>query len=173
MGERTTHEESETMNWHAIYTKPKQEDEVAARLQAREIEVLNPKNRFKKFLGGRLTEVVEPFFPCYVFAKFERNTCLRLVKYTKGVKYVVGKNNPVAVSNTIITTIKENMQEDNVVSVKPDPLEKGDHVKIQDGAFKDFCGIFERTTKGFERVVILLDAMCYRLEISACSLVRV
>jgi transcription antitermination factor NusG len=94
------------------------------------------------------------------------------VKYTKGVKYVVGKNNPIAVSTTIITTIKENMQKDNVVSVKPDSLKKGDHVKIKDGAFKDFCGIFERTTKGFERVVILLDAMCYRLEISACSLVR-
>jgi len=161
------------MNWYAIYTKPKREDEVAARLQAREIEVLNPKSRFKKYRGGRLTEVIEPFFPCYVFAKFDRNTAFRLVKYTKGVKYVVGKNNPIAVPDAIITTIKEHMQEDNVVFVKPGTFEKGVRVKIKDGAFKDFCGIFERTSKGLERVVILLDAMCYRLEISACSLVRV
>ena len=76
------------MNWYAIYTKPKQEDEVAVRLQVRGIEVLNPKSRLKKYRGGRLTEVIEPFFPCYVFARFERNTCLRLVKYTKGVKYM-------------------------------------------------------------------------------------
>jgi len=89
------------------------------------------------------------------------------------VKYVVGKNNPIAVPDAITTTIKENMQEDNVVFVKPGTFEKGARVKIKDGAFKDFCGIFERTTKGFERVLILLDAMCYRLEISACSLVRV
>lgn len=161
------------MKWYAVYTKPKKEDEVTARLQAREIEVLNPKSRFKKFRGGRLTEVVEPFFPCYVFVKCECNTCLRLVKYTKGVKYVVGKNNPITVPNFVITAIKENMQEDNVVFVKPCTLEKGVRVKIKDGAFKDFCGIFERTTKGFERVVILLDAICYRLEISACSLVRI
>ena len=161
------------MNWYAIYTKPKQEDEVAARLQARGIEVLNPKSRLKKYRGGRLTEVIEPFFPCYVFARFERNTCFRLVKYTTGVKYIVGKNNPIEVPAAIITTIKENMQDDNVVFVKPDYLELGDRVKIKDGAFKDFCGIFERTTKGFERVVILLDALCYRLEISVCSLVRV
>ena len=107
------------MNWYAIYTKPKQEDEVATRLQAREIEVLNPKSRFKNYRGGRLTEVIEPFFPCYVFAKFEWNKCFRLVKYTKGVKYVVGKNNPITVPAAIITTIKENMQEDNVVLVKP------------------------------------------------------
>lgn len=161
------------MNWYAIYTKPKQEDHVASRLQKYGIEVLNPKSRFKKYRGGRLSEVVEPFFPCYVFAKFECNTCSRLVKYTKGVKYVVGKNNPIAVPDAITTTIKENMQEDNVVFVKPGTFEKGARVKIKDGAFKDFCGIFERTTKGFERVVILLDAICYRLEISACSLVRV
>lgn len=161
------------MNWYAIYTKPKQEDEVAARLQAREIEVLNPKSRFKKYRGGRLTEVIEPFFPCYIFAKFDRNKRFRLVKYTMGVKYVVGKNNPIAVPDAITTTIKENMQEDNVVFVKPGTFEKGVRVKIKDGAFKDFCGIFDRTTKGFERVVILLGAMCYRLEISACSLVRV
>jgi len=161
------------MNWYAIYTKPKQEDHVASRLQKYGIEVLNPKSRFKKYRGGRLSEVVEPFFPCYIFAKFECNTCSRLVKYTKGVKYVVGKNNPIAVPDAITTTIKENMQEDNVVFVKPGTFEKGARVKIKDGAFKDFCGIFERTTKGFERVLILLDAMCYRLEISACSLVRV
>jgi len=161
------------MNWYAIYTKPKQEDHVASRLQKYGIEVLNPKSRFKKYRGGRLSEVVEPFFPCYVFAKFECNTCSRLVKYTKGVKYVVGKNNPIAVPDALTTTIKENMQEDNVVFVKPGTFEKGARVKIKDGAFKDFCGIFERTTKGFERVLILLDAMCYRLEISACSLVRV
>lgn len=161
------------MNWYAIYTKPKQEDHVASRLQKYGIEVLNPKSRFKKYRGGRLSEVVEPFFPCYIFAKFECNTCSRLVKYTKGVKYVVGKNNPIAVPDAITTTIKENMQEDNVVFVKPGTFEKGARVKIKDGAFKDFCGIFERTTKGLERVLILLDAMCYRLEISACSLVRV
>jgi transcriptional antiterminator RfaH len=161
------------MNWYAIYTKPKQEDEVAVRLQAQEIEALNPKSRFKKYRGGRLTEVIDPFFPCYVFAKFDRNNNFRLVKYTKGVRYVVGKNNPIAVPDAIITTIKENMQEDNVVFVRPDTFEKGVRVKIKDGAFKDFGGIFERTTKGFERVIILLDAICYRLEISACSLVKV
>jgi transcriptional antiterminator RfaH len=161
------------MNWHAIYTKPKHEDEVTARLEARGIEVLNPKSRLKKFRGGRLTEVIEPFFPCYIFAQFECNTCLRLVKYTKGVRYIVGKNKPIAVPKAIITTMKEYMREDNVIVVKPGTLEKGARVKIKDGAFKDFCGIFERTTKGFERVIILLDAMCYRLEINACSLVRV
>jgi len=161
------------MNWYAVYTKPKQEDAVAARLQARAIEVLNPKSKLKKFRGGRLTEVVEPFFPCYVFAQFDCNTCFRLVKYTRGVRYVVGKNNPITVPDAIITTIQEHMQEDNVVFVRPDFLEKGDHVKVKEGAFKDFCGIFERATKGFERVVILLDAMCCRLEISASSLVRI
>jgi transcriptional antiterminator RfaH len=161
------------MHWYAIYTKPKHENSVTSRLQQYGIEVLNPKSRFKKYRGGRLTEVIEPFFPCYVFAKFDRNTALRLVKYTKGVKYVVGKNNPIAVPSAITTTIKEHMQEDGVVFVKPDKLEKSDRVKIRDGAFKDFCGIFERTTKGFERVIILLETLCWRLEISAGSLVKV
>ena len=161
------------MNWYAVYTKPRHEDHVTSRLQQCGIEVLNPKSRFKKYRGGRLAEVIEPFFPCYVFARFDRNKNFRLVKYTKGVRYVVGKNNPIAVPDEITGAIREHMKEDNVVFVKPDTFEKGVRVKIKDGAFKDFCGIFERTTKGFERVVILLDAICYRLEISACSLVKV
>jgi hypothetical protein len=38
---------------------------------------------------------------------------------------------------------------------------------------KDFYGIFERATKGLERVLILLDAIYYRLEVNVCSLVRI
>jgi transcriptional antiterminator RfaH len=161
------------MHWYAIYTKPKHENSVTSRLQQYGIEVLNPKSRFKKYRGGRLTEVIEPFFPCYVFAKFDRYTALRLLKYAKGVRYVVGKNNPIAVPDEITGAIREHMKEDNVVFVKPDTFEKGVRVKIKDGAFKDFCGIFERTTKGFERVIILLETLCWRLEISAGSLVKV
>ena len=161
------------MNWYAVYTKPRQEDRVASQLAECGIEVLNPKIRLKKYRGDRLAESVEPFFPCYLFANFDKDTNLRLVKYTKGVKYVVGKDNPVEVPEEITATIREKMQEDHVVIVRPDKLEKGDRVKIRDGAFKDFYGIFERATRGFERVVVLLEAMCYRLELSSCSLLRV
>jgi len=161
------------MNWYAVYTKPRQEDHVASQLAECGIEVLNPKIRLKKYRGDRLAESVEPFFPCYLFATFDKETSLRLVKYTKGVKYVVGKENPIEVPEAITATIREKMQEDHVVILRPDKMEKGDRVKIRDGAFKDFYGIFERATRGFERVVVLLEAMCYRLELSGCSLLRV
>jgi transcription antitermination factor NusG len=73
----------------------------------------------------------------------------------------------------IIITIKDHMNEGNEVVIRPQHLKKGDRVKINNGAFKDFFGIFERETKGPERVMVLLDTIYYKLEIDSCLLTKV
>ena len=161
------------MNWYAIYTKPRQEDSVATRLQDRGIEVLNPKIRSKKFRRNKLMEFIEPLFPCYMFAHFEKRKYSHLIKYTRGVRYIIGKENPVALSEEIIHTIKVNMKDDNEVVIRPLYLKRGDKVRINNGPFKDFCGIFEKEMKGPERVMVLLDAIYYKLEIDSCLLTKV
>jgi len=160
-------------NWFAVYTKPKQEDAVACRLEDVGLEILNPKLRSRKYRHSKFTDVIEPLFPCYLFASFDENREFRLVNYTRGVRYILGKNSPVIVPEGIIDVIKQNMEGDSVVKIKPENLKKGDKVKIKDGPFKDLCGIFERETKGPERVLILLDTIAYKLELDSRSLVKV
>ncbi len=161
------------MNWYAIYTKPKKEDSIASRLQDIGIEVLNPKLKVRKFKSNRLSEVIEPLFPCYLFANFDKDKYSHLITYTRGVRYIVGKSNPIIVHDEIINTIKESMEDGNIVIITPQRFEKGERVLIREGPFKDFYGIFERAVKGPERVMILLETIHYRLELDSYFLTKI
>ena len=153
--------------WYAVYTKPKKEDSVAFFLQNIGLEVLNPKIKFRKFKRNRLTDVIEPLFPCYLFANFDKDKYAHLITYTRGVRYVVGKKNPLAVQDEVVNVIKHGIEDNNLIVIKPSTFKNGDKVLIKDGPFKDFYGIFEKEIKGHERVMILLETIQCRLELDS------
>jgi transcriptional antiterminator RfaH len=153
--------------WYAVYTKPKKEDSVAFFLQNIGLEVLNPKIKFRKFKRNRLTDVIEPLFPCYLFANFDKDKYAHLITYTRGVRYVVGKKNPLAVQDEVVNVIKDGIEDNNLIVIKPSTFKNGDKVLIKDGPFKDFYGIFEKEIKGHERVMILLETIQCRLELDS------
>lgn len=156
--------------WYVIYTKHGKEDSVASRLQMIGIEVLNPKIRMRKFRRNRLTDVIENLFPCYLFAKFDADRYSHLITFTRGVRYIVGKRSPVVVQDEVIETITDNMKADNLVVVGMQRFARGDAVRIKDGPFRDFCGIFEREIRGSERVMILLNTIHIRVELDSFCL---
>jgi transcriptional antiterminator RfaH len=158
--------------WYAIYTKQGKEDSIAIRLQGIGIDVLNPKLKSRKFIQNRLGEVIEPLFPCYLFAEFEKEKYAHMITYTRGVRYIVGKQNPIVVHEEVISTIRKNITHDNIVMIKPQMFSQGDAVTIKDGPFKHFSGIFESEIRGPERVMILLDTLSCRLEIDSCCLTK-
>jgi transcription antitermination factor NusG len=92
-----------------------------------------------------------------------------MIKYTRGVKFIVGKQNPLVVPQEIIDTIQERMEGDIVIPA-PERLESGDRVLIKEGPFASFYGIFERVVPGRERAMILLEALHCKLEIESVSL---
>jgi transcriptional antiterminator RfaH len=156
--------------WYAIYTKPGKEDSVAFLLKNIGINVLNPKLKSKKYKKNKLTEAVETLFPCYLFAEFDREKHAHLITYTRGVRYIVGKKEPVVVHEEVIEIIKEGMEENGIIVLKPFRFSRGIRVLIKDGPFKDFYGIFEREIKGPDRVMIFLSTLNYRLELDGCFL---
>ena len=153
--------------WYAVYTKPKKEDSVAFSLQNIGLEVLNPKIKFRKFKRNRLTDVIEPLFPCYLFANFDKDKYAHLITYTRGVRYVVGKKNPLVVQDEVVNVIKDGIEDNNIIVIKPSTFKNGDKVLIKDGPFKDFYGIFEKEIKGHERVMILLETIQCRVELDS------
>src|SRR4030042_6769013 len=157
------------MNWYAIYTKPKCEDSTALQLSNAGIETLSPKIRTKKYIGGKYMPVIEPLFPSYIFACFDSEKQGHMIKYTRGVKFVVGKQNPLAVPQEIIEAIQERMQGD-IVTPALEKIEKGDRVIIKEGPFVNFYGIFERDIPGRERAMILLEALHSKVEIESLSI---
>lgn len=159
------------MNWYAIYTKPGAEDAATMLLSNAGIETFNPKIRVRKYVRKKYTEAIEQLFPCYIFASFDPDKHSHMIRYTRGVRYVVGKQHPLVVPPDMIEAIRERM-EDGVVKPETENFEKGDRVLIKEGPFKDFCGIFERNLSGRERVVIFLEALFCRVEIEGFSLKR-
>ena len=157
------------MNWYAIYTKPKCEDSTALQLRNAGIETISPKISTKKYIRGKYIAVIEPLFPSYIFACFDSEKQGHMINYTRGVKFIVGKQNPLAVPREIIEAIQERMQ-GNIVTPAPEKLEKGDRVMIKEGPFVSFYGIFERDIPGKERAMILLEALHSKVEIESLSI---
>lgn len=157
------------MNWYVIYTKPRSEDSTARLLLSAGIDALNPKLRVKKYVRKKYLDVVEPLFPGYIFACFDRESHSHMVRYTRGVKYIVGKSNPISVPEEIIGAIRTRLEGD-FVRMEPEDLAHGDRVLIKEGPFRDFYGIFERSVPGKRRAMILLELLHCKLEIETRSL---
>jgi len=157
------------MNWFAIYTKPKAEDSTTQLLNNAGIETLTPKIKTRKYLRKKYTEVIEQLFPCYIFAFFDIERHGHMIKYTRGVRYIVGKEHPLIVHQEIIDAIRERM-EGGIVKQVTERFRRGEKVLIKEGPFKDFYGIFERDVSGRERALILLGALHGKLEIETISI---
>ncbi len=154
------------MNWYAIYTKPKSEDSTVYHLNNAGIETLSPKIKVIKYKRKKYTEVIEQLFPSYIFALFDKDKHGHMIKYTRGVRYIVGKENPIKVHPKIINAIRERM-DGNIVTPAPESFKPGDRVLIKEGPFKDFYGIFERNVPGRERAMILLEVLHSKLNIES------
>ena len=158
-------------DWYTIYTKPKAEDSTNRLLSNVGIETLNPKIRIQKYMRGKYSDVIEQLFPCYIFACFDRNTQSHMIKYTRGVRYIVGKESPITVPHEIINAMRERMEGEILVPPKED-FEKGDRVLIKEGPFRNFYGIFEGKLSGRERAMVLLDALHVKLDIEERSITK-
>lgn len=160
------------LNWFLIYTKPRCEDGVSTKFIENGFEVLNPKIEERRYIRRKLQDVISPLFPCYIFVQFDNPKDYRLVKYTRGVKSVVGPENiPAAVPQDIIDRIRKRM-EGGVIHIQPCSFIPGEDVSIQAGPFEGLEAVFEKELKGSERVSILLKAVNARVVVDASILKR-
>lgn len=160
------------LNWFLIYTKPRCEDSVSNKFVENGFEVLNPKIEERRYIRRKLQDVISPLFPCYIFVRFENPRDYRLIKYTRGVKSVVGPENvPAAVPPEIIDQIRERM-EGGPIHIRPAMFTHGEEVSIKAGPLEGLEAVFEKELKGSERVSILLRAVNARVVVDASILTK-
>jgi transcriptional antiterminator RfaH len=156
----------EEVNWYAIQTKPRQEDQAAYNIRRLGIEVLLPRIKQQKLVWGRKKQVVKPLFPRYLFARFSPSPYLHSVKYARGVKRVVCAGDvPVPLDEEIIRSIQSRLGKDGIVHKNPSALRNGDQVIISDGPLQGLAGVFERDFSDGERAVILLKMVEYQVRV--------
>ncbi|MBI5582402.1 MAG: hypothetical protein HY892_01130, partial [Deltaproteobacteria bacterium] len=156
-----------TENWYCLYTKSKQEDIVSQKLLKHPgIEIFNPKIKRKKTIRGKMTEVVEGLFPCYLFSRFDPYEYYHMIKYTRGVKRVVGNKEgfPYIIDENLLENIKGRMI-DGYVEIESPFFSEGEAVMIDEGPFKGLSGIFLKEMKASDRVMILLNTLHYSAKV--------
>lgn len=98
----------------------------------------------------------------YGVARFNANSLLHKVWFTRGVRRVVSfDNGPVSIDDEIISYIQRQTDEHELI--RPcEGIRQGDTVMIQDGPLKSLVGIFEKEVKRTDRVMIMLSAVSYQ-----------
>jgi len=143
-------------NWYVINTKPKREFHVERLFQEGGIRVYCPKYRS----GGQ----VKPFFPGYEFVFFGYPEQYKLVKYTRGVKRIVGNEEGcIPIEPEILEEIRRR-EVDGYIELQKYGLEPslGDEIEVVEGPLKGLRGVFKKNLSDQDRVLILLNYVNYQ-----------
>ncbi len=146
--------------WYLGATKPRQEERAYEHLNNQSIHALLPSIEIEKSLKGRLSRVIEPMFPGYIFIQLDdAHEGWSKVRSTRGMRHFVQFNGyPARVNQQIIDSLIAFQIGAEVLPKISQLPEKGQSVYISDGAFQGLEGIFERI-KGEDRAIILLDVL--------------
>jgi len=143
-------------DWFVLNTKPKKEFQVEKLFQEGGFKVYNPK--YKQ------DNKIFPFFSGYEFVYFNHPGEYKKVKYTRGVKRIVGNDQgPIPVPEKIIEEIKKREINGFIELDKygSEP-EAGDEVQIMEGAMKGLKGVFKKELTPKERALVLLNYVSYQ-----------
>ena len=142
--------------WYVVNTKPKKEGQVERLFVEGGFTVYCPKYRHEK----RVT----PFFPGYAFLEFRFPDEYQMVKYTRGVKRVVGTDDgPTPIPDEVVAGIRAR-ERDGLVELEKygeEPV-AGDEIEIVEGPLRGLKGIFRKEVGASERVMILLNYVSYQ-----------
>jgi transcriptional antiterminator RfaH len=146
-------------DWFVVNTKPRKESQVESILTQAGFEVYSPRISRQDKLS--------PLFPGYAFVLFDFPRQFRLIRYTRGVKSVLGvRERPVPVPGALIREIRDRERDGVVVlqDTRPSP-EVGDEIEVSEGPLKGFRGVFVKELKDRERVAILLSYVSYQAQL--------
>ena len=143
-------------NWFVINTKPKKEFQVEKLFTEGGIKIYCPKYMHEN--------KIKTFFPGYGFVYFDFPAQYQLVKYTRGVKRVVGnRGSPTPIPEKVISEIKSR-EIDGLIELYKygEEPEVGDEIEVVEGPLKGIRGIFKKELTAKERVIILLNYVTYQ-----------
>ena len=143
-------------NWYVVNTKPKKEFQVAKLFTEGGFTYYNPVYKQE----GR----VRPFFPGYGFLTFDFPGQYQTVKYTRGIKRMVGnKEGPIPIPGEVIRELRAREIGGLIELEKHGAAPQvGDEIEVAEGPLKGLRGVFQKEIDDKERVMILLSYVSYQ-----------
>jgi transcriptional antiterminator RfaH len=145
-------------DWFIVNSKPKQEFDAEKHLRTLDIDVYLPVYN-KKIKKNRVkVDRVTPLFSGYLFARFDIDAGYQKVRYTRGVKGLLGGNECLwTIADEKIQDIRS--RENNglvMLRRRESSFRQGDRILIDEGDFEGWEGIFQEELPDRERAIILL-----------------
>ena len=148
----------EDLRWYVIYCKPRQESVAKENLERQGFGAYLPLTQLKKRRKGVHVAFVEPFFPRYLFMRFDhKSDDWAPIRSTRGVVGVVKfAGVPQCVPDRLISSLQSNENSDQLQEVTGNSWKAGDVVAIEEGPFAGYSCIYQ-ATKSNDRVRVLLN----------------
>ena len=153
--------EAANTRWYVVQTRPSSEARAATHLERQGFEIYLPRYLKSRRHARRTEAVAAPLFPRYLFVAIDVAVQRwRSVQSTIGVaRLVCHGDNPAEVPNSVIRDLKLGQDERGFVQLeRKHPFKLGEPIRVLDGVFSAYLGLFERMTDS-QRVAILLDLL--------------
>jgi len=144
--------------WFVVYTKARQEQVALENLARQNFEAYCPNIAITKRRKGELISQIEPFFPRYIFLRFNLQTDnWAPVRSTRGVSGLVRFGGvPRQVPASLIRMLRQNEDPLHLQQIMPRTWMQGDVVEIEQGPFAGYSCIFQ-AERSVDRIAVLLN----------------
>lgn len=159
-------------HWYALHAKPHKERQVSSYLKTEGYEVYLPTVRIRR--RGKARAV--PFFSCYLFARMDGLADFADVRWTPGLRSIVGfGDRPAVVPDEAIELIKKRLVLLHGRGGTATLLRPGDQVLIRSGPLAHLQGVFQEGLSSGDRARVLVDCLgrWRRCEVDIASLRKV
>ena len=154
----TINNKNKTRSWYLVITKPQSEIKAQANLVRQGYETYLPLVQISRRRNVKIVKRTEALFPRYLFIHLDKETDnWTPIRSTIGVAGLVRFGGmPAAISEKLISSLKNNENEFGLQSLEKKELIQGDKVEIVEGLFEGYKAIFQKM-KSADRVSVLLD----------------
>jgi transcriptional antiterminator NusG len=152
-------------NWYVVHTYSGYEEKVKVFIEesaqrlglSGEItEILIPTENVIELKSGKKKELAKKFYPGYILIKMELNDeTWRLVNSTPRVTGFVGGENPSPLLQEEIDVVLQQIEKGPTTQVKTQ-FDRGDNVRIIDGAFSNFNGYVDEVDNDHNKLRVMV-----------------
>jgi transcription antitermination factor NusG len=144
------------LSWYAVYTRPRHEKKIYARLKQENIETFLPLQTTIRQWSDRKKKVSEPLFSCYVFVYISSKDYYKILNVNGVVRYITFNGKAVSIPEKQIMLIRRLLEQEIEVEESKEPLPKGARVEIRFGPLAGLTGeLLENAGK--KRVIIRIE----------------
>lgn len=144
--------------WYTLHTKPNSEYHVATMLQEAGVRTFVPSI---ETLTARRTKKRKPFFPGYIFIKYDFSADgFSRLRWMPGVRYVIAVDGtPIPLPDSVIATIRQKVHAVSTGHTQKTKFRAGDAVQVKKGPFQDMLGVVNAEVPAAHRVQVLLNVL--------------